>query len=82
MPRVYAIFQIRQGWRVSFLEKGWKTPLVKPLTLASERKLLELAERRNAELNLEAREAIQHGVNIGRGGFYLRLSDEQYNRLK
>jgi hypothetical protein len=47
----------------------------------SEQKIVELAERGNADLNLESRAAIQHGIGIGRGGFYLNLTPEQYDRL-
>ena len=82
MPRVYASFQCRNGWHVSFLEPDLKTSLRKHLTLASEEKIVELAERGNADLNLESRAAIQHGIAIGRGGIWLELSDEQYSRLK
>jgi hypothetical protein len=82
MPRVYASFQCRKGWQVSFLESDLKTSLRKHLTFASEQKIIELAERGSADLNLESRAAIQHGISIGRGGFYLNLTAEQYSRLK
>jgi hypothetical protein len=82
MPRVYASFQCRNGWHVSFLEEDLKTSLRKHLTFASEEKIIELAQRGNADLNLESRAAIQHGIAIGRGGFYLNLSEEQYGKLK
>ena len=82
MPRVYASFQCRDGWQVSFLESDLKTSLCRHLTFASEQKIVELAERGNADLNLESRAAIQHGIAIGRGGFYLNLTDEQYRRLQ
>ena len=81
MPRVYATFQCRNGWHVSFLESDLQTSLRKHLTFANEQKIVELAERGNAELNLESRAAIQHGIAIGRGGFYLNLTDEQYSKL-
>ena len=81
MPRVYASFQCRKGWYVQFLESDLKTSLRKHLTFASEQKIVELAERGNAELNLESRAAIQHGIEIGRGGFYLNLTVEQYRQL-
>ena len=81
MPRVYASFQCRGGWHVSFLESDLKTSLHKHLTFASEQKIVELAKRGNADLNLECRAAIQHGISAGRGGFYLNLSEEQYDRL-
>jgi hypothetical protein len=82
MPRVYASFQCRHRWHVSFLESDLKTSLRKHLTFAIAEKIVELAERGNADLNLESRASIQHGISIGRGGFYLNLSDEQYERLK
>jgi len=82
MPRVYASFQCRKGWYVQFLESDLRTPLRKTATFASEDKLIEMAERGNANLNLESRAAIQHGIEIGRGGVYLNLTDEQHRRLR
>jgi hypothetical protein len=82
MLRVYASFQHRKGWHVSFLDEDLKTSLRKHLTFANEDKLIEMAERGKADLNLESRAAIRHGISIGRGGFYLNLSEEQYDRLK
>jgi hypothetical protein len=82
MPRVYASFQHCKGWYVQFLESDLRTPLRKTATFASEDKLIEMAERGKADLNLESRAAIQHGIEIGRGGFYLNLTDEQYRKLR
>ena len=78
---MYASFQCRKGWQISFLESDLKTSLRKHLTFAGEHKLIELAEHGNANLNLESRAAIQHGIEIGRGGIWLELSEEQYRRL-
>ncbi len=80
MPRVYASFQHRK-WDVQFLDSDLKTSLRKHLTFASEKKIIELAERGNANLDLKSRAAIQHGISIGRGGVWLNLSKEQYSRL-
>ena len=82
MPRVYASFQGRNGWHVQFLESDLKTPLRKRLNFATEQKILGLAERGKADMNLESRAAIQHGIEIGRGGFYLNLTAEQYATLR
>jgi hypothetical protein len=82
MPRVYASFQCRKGWYVQFLECDLKTSLRRTVTFASEDKLIEMAERGKANLNLESRAAIRHGIETGRGGFYLNLTHEQYSRLK
>ena len=82
MPRVYASFQCRHGWHVRFLESDLQTSLRKKLTFASEKKIIELAERGGADLNLEARAALEHGISIGRGGVWLDLTQEQYDRLR
>jgi len=81
MPRVYASFQHRKGWHVSFLESDLQISLRKRLTFINEQRIVELAERGNADLNLESRAAIQYGILIGCGGFYLKLNDEQYAKL-
>ena len=81
MPRVYAYFQCRKGWHVQFHESDLRTPLRKQLTFAHEHKVVELAERGGADLNPDTRSDLQHGIEIGRGGFYLNLTDEQYLRL-
>ena len=61
-----AVFQCRNGWYVQFLECDLKTPLRKTVTFASEDKLIEMDERGKADLNLESRAAIQHGIEIGK----------------
>ena len=39
--------------------------------------------RRHAETRLlEDEQALNHGLEIGRGGFWLRLNEEQYQTLK
>jgi hypothetical protein len=32
--------------------------------------------------NTEARQALEYGINIGRGGVFLNLTEEQYSKLK
>jgi hypothetical protein len=39
---------------------------------------MELADRSGALPNLESRQAVEHGIEVGRGGMFLSLSDEQY----
>jgi hypothetical protein len=33
-------------------------------------------------MNLEGRQALDHGIEKGRGGIWLLLTDEQYGKLK
>lgn len=82
MHRVYMSFMQRQGWHCQFLEEGLKTALPKKLAFLSQDMLLELARRGGAVLNLETEQAIRHGIDIGRGGVWLNLTDDQYRKLK
>lgn len=80
--KVYLSFQLRDAWHCSFLEPDLKTPLPRKLTFASPEKVLELAEHAGAFKDLAAKQAIEHGIEMGRGGVYLMLTQEQYAELK
>jgi hypothetical protein len=75
-------FMHRDGWHCQFLEEDLKTPLPKTLTFQSPDKLMELAERGGAAMNLEGRQALEGGIRSGRGGVWLKLTGEQYGKLK
>jgi len=75
-------FQTQSGWQCQFLEEDLKTPLARRLNLVSQEKLFEIAERGGYVLNLEGRQALQQGIDKGRGGIWLELSDDQYRKLK
>jgi hypothetical protein len=74
-------FQFRDGWQCQFLEQDLKTPLLKKLRFQSEDKIRELAKRGGVDMSLETRQALDHGIEIGRGGIWLELSEEQYQTL-
>ena len=82
MHRVYMSFMLRRGWQCQFLEEDLKTPLHRKLVFISHDKIFEIAERGGAITNLESRQAIHHGIENGRGGVWLNLTEEQYRRLK
>lgn len=69
--RVYMSFLAREAWFCHFSEEDLKTPLPKKLALADREKILELARRGGAKLDLEAQQAIHHGIEIGRSGVWL-----------
>ena len=69
------------GWRCQFLGEGSKTPLPKQLIFQDPDKIMELAKRGGAAMNLEGRQAIENALRSGRGGVYLNLTGEQYARL-
>jgi hypothetical protein len=75
-------FQFRQGWQVEFLEADLKTPLPKKLTFTGPDKIRELAKRGEAWSDSESRQLLEHAIETGRGGVYLRLTADQYARLR
>jgi len=75
-------FMHSRGWYCQFLEADLKTPLPRKLNFASSDKIVELAERAGALRNLESRQALEHGISVGRGGVFLTLTEEQYSKLK
>ena len=75
-------FFLRESWYCQFLEADCKTSLPKKLNFKNPGKIVELAERGGAALDLEARQAIDHAIRIGRGGVWLELTDEQYRKLR
>jgi type II secretory pathway predicted ATPase ExeA len=75
-------FMLRQGWFCQFLEQDLKTSLPRKVTLDDAQKLIEMAERGGCTLNLEARQAMNHAIEIGRGGVWLELTEEQYQKLR
>jgi hypothetical protein len=54
----------RSGWYCQFLEADCKTPLLKKLTFKNEEKIMELAERSRAMMNLEVRQATEHATRV------------------
>jgi hypothetical protein len=80
--RVYMSFFLRAGWQVQFLETDLKTPLPRKLTFADPDKIRELARRGEAMGTSEMRQMMEYAIDVGRGGIYLKLTPEQYAKLK
>ena len=49
--------------------------------LQTHQKLREIAERGGCNMNLEARQALDHGIEIERGGIWLEPLEEQSQKL-
>lgn len=73
---------MRSGWQVQFLEADLKTPLPRKLTFADPDKIRELARRGEAMGTSEARQMLEHAIETGRGGVFLKLTPEQHAKLK
>jgi hypothetical protein len=67
---------------VQFLEPDLKTPLPRKLTFTDREKIRELARRGEAWNDAESRQILEHAIETGRGGVYLRLTPEQYGNLR
>jgi hypothetical protein len=72
----------RGAWQVQFLEADLKTPLPRKLTSTDPEKVRELARRGGAWRDSESRQMLEHAIETGRGGVYLRLTPAQYGRLR
>jgi hypothetical protein len=80
--RVYMYFFKRGGWQIQFTEGDLKTPLPRKLTFTDPEKIRELARRGEACGTSEARQMLELAIEQGRGGVYLKLTPEQYARLR
>ena len=68
------------GWHCRFYEAGGRH-LPTRLTFRNAARIREAAKRGNARTDKAARDAIELAIEIGRGGLWLRLTDEQYRAL-
>jgi hypothetical protein len=80
--QIYMYFFLRSGWQVQFLEPDLKTPLPRKFTFADPEKIRELARRGEAWGDSESRQMLEHAIDTGRGGVYLRLTPAQYAKLR
>jgi hypothetical protein len=70
------------GWRVTFLEEDLKTLLPRKVIFQDAIKVIEMALRGGAGKVLADRQAIEHGVSLGRGSAWLNLTKDQHDKLK
>jgi hypothetical protein len=80
--RVYMTFFLSEGWYVQFLEADARTPLPRKLTFKDPEKIRELARRGEAWGDSESRQMLESAIENGRGGVYLRLTPDQYKKLR
>lgn len=65
-----------------FLEEDLKTPLPRRLYFQKPEKIRTIVDKVGNFANLQDRQALDYGLEIGRGGVWLQLTSEQYKRLK
>jgi len=49
---------------------------------ADDDKIVELAERSGGLTNLESKQALERGIDTGKGGVFLKVTPEQYTKLQ
>ena len=80
---VYVSFcRYPHGWQCRFLEWNLITPAGKSVTFRDPDSLIEMARRGGGLPYAHSLQCIADGIKAGRGYFYLRLTDEQYNKLQ
>jgi hypothetical protein len=75
-------FMQRKGWFCQFLEPDLQTALPRKLSFSDVEKVRELAKRGGGLTDLEGAAALEHGIEIGSGGVWLSLTQEQYETLR
>ena len=75
---VYMSFFFMEGLQVQFLSPDLKTALPNKLTFADPEKIRELATQGEAMGTPESRQMLEHAIETGRGGVYLKLARGQY----
>jgi hypothetical protein len=81
VKHVYASFEQKKAWQVVFYDSETQQRLC-TVTFQEGEKLLELAKRGGALSNLESKQMIENAISNGKGGVFLKLSPEQYIKLK
>jgi hypothetical protein len=80
--RVYMYYMFRENWMCQFLEEDLKTSLPRRLHFKDAEKIRTIVEKVGNFANLQDRQALDYGLAIGRGGVWLQLTEEQYQRLR
>ena len=81
--RIFMTFFYRAGWQVQFVEADLKTPLPRTFTFHETLRRSESwhAAEKPGEIQ-RARQMLEYAIEVGRGGCYLRLTPEQYRKLR
>lgn len=79
--RVFMKFEANNGWRVIFFEENCINQIGRTLVFAFPDKIMDLYER-CGERTTEDTLLLEHAIIQGRGAIWLKLTPEQYSKLK
>ena len=74
-------FELKKGWEVIVYDSA-SQQRIRTLKFQDDGKLLEMVKRGGGLSNLEAKQSIERAVANGKGGVFLRLTAEQFAKLK
>jgi hypothetical protein len=74
-------FRIEKAGIASSLKKISRPPCPADSHFNPKGKVRQIAERGGAAMNLDTLHALDHAIEIGRGGVWLELTEEQYRKL-
>ncbi len=72
----------REVWVCSFLEEDLEKRLPCQVRFLDPGKIRAIVEKVGNFASLQDRQALDYGLKTGRGGAWLQLTQEQYERLK
>jgi hypothetical protein len=75
-------FFLQDGLRAQFLDADVKTSTAETPVLGSGEGSGRSAPRGEARGDSESRQLLEHAIDVGRGGLYLKLTLEQYRKLR
>ena len=75
-------FMFRKGWLCQFLEEDLKTPLPRKVMFEDDQKIWEMAKRGGFTLNISGQQELEEAIRRKRGGIWLELTPEQYEKLR
>ena len=78
---VYVAFEKKVSWHLVISDSNSHRRLC-TLVFADDDKIVELVERSGGLTNLESKQALARGIDGGKGGVFLRVTPEQYEKLK
>ena len=78
--RVYMSIHLCSGWHCRFTAEG-RRPLPKRVIFSNTDPIIETAKRARGLISDWAREDLELAIDLGRGGIWLMLTDEQFQAL-
>jgi hypothetical protein len=78
---VYVALEKRVSWHLVISDSNSQRRLC-TLVFADDDKIVELVKRGGGLTNLESKQALERGLDSGRGGVFLKLTPEQYAKLQ